>query len=305
MALSLSSAPLLAQESIDFHAEHILEVPMDFAYLALPQKPARGEKEEWRFGYSYADTASGGIKATVPMLTLHYYSEFKDDSGIEDRTGFKNSSGFSIGAFYQKYNFEARPRTIIVSPSFANLTAYPQTFNANLTHVSGNADHFGMSLGYYFDFDSGASLQLGAVLEKLKVNQFKADFVSLNFAIDFLGSIDYSGDYNSFTPYAMVQFSPDPFGDWIGSLKVILTQPFPRVGFIGSFSTSSYQVSGNSSAIGNGEHIPDSYLGVSYTLENSSGFRVDLGALVYSYIFEPYGHTGFDSPIYLSFSNSF
>jgi len=125
LALSLTflllNSPLLAQESIDFNAEHILEVPMDFAYLALPQKPTKGKTEEWRLGYSYADTSASGIKAKVPMLTLHYYSEFED------------KSGFSVGTFFQKYQFSANPQSIIVSPNFAALTAYPQTFNANLT----------------------------------------------------------------------------------------------------------------------------------------------------------------------------
>lgn len=297
LALSLTflllNSPLLAQESIDFNAEHILEVPMDFAYLALPQKPTKGETEEWRVGYSYADTSASGIKAKVPMLTLHYYSEFED------------KSGFSVGAFFQKYQFSANPQSIIVSPNFAALTAYPQTFNANLTQVSGSANHYGVSFGYYFDFEQDSHLQIGLLIEGLQVSQFKVDFVSQGFPIDFLGSIDYAASYNAITPYATYQFSEDQFADWTGTLRAIFAKPLPRVGFVGSFSTSSYQVSGDSKSYADVTPIPDSYLGMGYTLENSNGFRVDLGALVYSYIFEPYGHTGFDSPIFLSFSNSF
>ncbi len=290
---ALLTQPLQAEEPVSYHAEHILEVPMDFTYQALPQKPANDQAQEWRFGYSYADTSSGGIKAKVPMVTLHYYDEFED------------KTGFSLGAFYQKYQFSANQRRVIISPNFATLTAYPQSFNANLTGASGSANHYGISFGYYFDFEQNSHLQLGLLVERLQVSQFKIDFVSVGFPIDFLGSLDYAANYNAITPYALYQFADDQWGDWIGTLKAVFAKPLPRVGFVGSFSTSSYQVSGDTDSYAGVTPIPDSYLGFGYTLEHSSGFRVDLGATVYSYIFEPIGHSGFDSPIFLSFSNAF
>ncbi len=291
---TLATANCQAEESLDFFAEHLLEVPMDFRYLSLPQVPLDRTTAEFRLVGGGSQVSSGPLRADLPMFGLQLY------------TPIGEKRAFSVALFYDAYRFSGDNSSAVVEPTFTSLVGQPDQFAANVTGVEGDGFHTGVSASYIWLRESGANLHLGVVLETLNVQQLAVRFTTTELTTNYSGSLDYGGTYNAITPYLKYECAPQRFkGEWVGKLSLTFANPLPRVGFEGEISGPGFVQAGDSAAAGQGTHIPDTYFGVGYSLEKkSSGWRFEVGGLLYSLLFEPTIHSGVDSPILVSLSKS-
>ena len=290
-----SSNSAYAEESLDYIAEHLLEVPMDFRYSSLPQVPLDDKDPEWRVQGGLGSEAGGLMHADVATLSLQYYQPINRDSG------------FTFSVFYDPFRISGDNGPAVVEPSFATLTNSPQRINASVTSIEGNGFHVGVSGSYLFLRDNGASWQIGALLETIKAQKFVIQFDSVGLASNYSGELNYTSTYNALTPYVNYEFAPNnlAFG-FVGNLKATFAWPLPRVGFKGSISGPGFELSGDTDKAGNGTHIPDIFFGLGYSIEHpSTGWRFDVGTLAYLYVVEPRAHDQIDPPIFLSIAKAF
>lgn len=132
-----------AEKSLDFIAEHILEVPLDFRYLALPQVPLDQDNAEWRVSGGMGQVSSGLIAADIPMIAVHYYSPLSE------------SSGFTLNLFLDQLNFSGQQGRALVDLSFTSLSAIPNRFDVNVLNVKGSGKHVGIGAGYAYFHKGG------------------------------------------------------------------------------------------------------------------------------------------------------
>lgn len=267
---------------------------MDLRYLALPTTPMNIGASARHVQLGYARVAGGTTRADLAMVGLSTYRPLSAGTGV------------TFGAFYDRLSFSGRPGPDVLEPSFGAPPGLPERVAVDVTGVDGSGYHAGLFAAWARRFDGGTRAQFGLALERLSVARYSIGFDTTDLRANFHGSVDYAGTYDIVTPFAGYEWRRRPFGRWTGMAHAIASVPLPRVGFRGRLTGPGFDIDGDTDAAGNGVHIPDAYLGLGYVLEHaSSGFRIDLGATLYSYLLEPVGHSQIDSPIYLTVSRSF
>ncbi|MEZ5660423.1 MAG: hypothetical protein R3E83_18390 [Burkholderiaceae bacterium] len=100
-SLALSGATRAA-ESLDFKAEHLLEMPMDMRDAALPRAPDDLERFERRFQFGLGQVSSPEITNTVPMFGLE--ACFPSGAG----------RGWLLSAFADPYRFSGQAADTVI-----------------------------------------------------------------------------------------------------------------------------------------------------------------------------------------------
>lgn len=279
-----------AEESIEYVAEHLLEVPMDSRALAFPLTPTNTQNNEARFQLGYGNYTAGKLNNTVPMLGGQYFFSLNE------------SWGLLAGAFYDRYQFSGKRGEAIGEVLVVNAPEAPNKFNVDIMDISGSGKYSGGSLALTLKSDNAWRWQFGYEKSNIDIKKFKVDFNTTNLTDNFFGSFDYASHYSINTLYVGVEVSPYILTENIScSPHLIIVRNSPRVGFQGRFTGPTFDYSGNTATNGRGKHIPDNYMGAGLSFEQiSSGVRVDLGATIYTYALEPAGHKGISTPIFVT-----
>ncbi|MEZ5649817.1 MAG: hypothetical protein R3E87_04630 [Burkholderiaceae bacterium] len=285
----------MAGQSVDFVAEHLLEVPMDMRYGVFAHAPQDLLEPQWRVQFGLGRVSGANLRNTVPMLGLSRYIPASP------------RGGWLFAGFFDRYRFSGDAGPASMAPSFGNAPSLPGAFDVQIRAVDGSADHVGLSLARVHRLDSGGTLQFGLAVERLDVARFRAAFRTTGLAQDFDGAVDYAGVYDIFTPFVSAESSPRSLSqDWQGHWLVRLAWPLPRVGFKGRLTGPGFDVSGDTTDVGGGKHIPDPFVGLGYTLEHRpSGLQIDIGATLYGLVLEPRVHREIGRALMLSFSLPF
>ena len=284
-----------AKESVDYVAEHLLEIPMDFRYLALAQVPLDQHSKEYRIQLGMGQVEGGLISTQVPMLGFQYFLPLTEKRGLN----------FSL--FYDEYSFSAKKGYAIVSPSFTRQFS-PESIDVEILGADGKGFHAGLGFSYIYFQPGGSNHQIGAIIETLDINKFEVQFKTLNLAQNYTGVVDYAATYNAITPYYSYEKNIDDFGNgWIGRLKITIALPLPRVGFEGRIRGPGFDISGDTREGLGTTNIPDMYAGIGYSLEHkASSLRIEVGGGgLYSYLLEPLVHKETNAPVFVSASYGF
>lgn len=281
-------------ESLDFTAEHILEVPMDFRYLSLPDADIDDERP-YHIQVGAGRVTGNVLETNVGLFSLNWQYRLSPEYAL------------TIASFYDYYSFGGSDGNSIAEVSFASTPSLPSNTPVFASDVSGSAQHVGIGFSIVRQYDSGYAWQAGVIAERLDVKAFRVNISSLALPTPFTGTIDYAATYNAVTPFASLGLPKNIFGKhWSGHLEIVAAWPLPRVGFEGRIVGSGVDVSGSTDDVGNGKHIPDPFLGVKYRLtHNDSGLGIDIGATLYSYLAETKIHEGTDPPLFISVSWGF
>ena len=214
------------------------------------------------------------------MLGLQYYRPFADDNG------------FIFSLFYDQLKLSGSKGVATAQPTLDDSSALPAQFLVQVKRIDGKGSHYGATAAYVARFENDSRLHLGLAFEQLDISRFDIEFSTLDLTSNFDGKFDYSGTYNAFTAYASYERATDKFGsDWVGTARIIGALPLPRVGFRETFTSPTISETSQE-----GKHIPDAYVGVSYSFEHlPSSWRVDVGSAIYSYLVEPVGHRDVES----------
>ena len=279
-------------EGLDFVAEHLLEVPMDLRYESHPKTPIDLTKREMRVDAGYGNV--GGNKMVNELAMI----------GFSEYFPLENQHGLMLDIFYDQFGFSGSRGAAYLTPSFGKPDYLPNQFDVNVNNVSGDGFHAGISATYVIGFDSGARLQTGLLIEKLDIGKYQVQFSTTNLVADFDGFVDYAASYSSYTPFVVYEGKHRThWSNWTSGPSAVFALPLPRKGFAGRFSGADFDYQNDTSALGNGKHIPDGYFGVGYFLEsNKTGLRIDIGASLFSYLSEPKGHRGVTAPLLLNVS---
>ncbi len=279
-------------ESLDFTAEHILEVPMDFRYSSLPRAPDDMSRSERRFSLGYGEVAGEQMRNRLPMFTVSQYRP------VSDRAGWL----FSL--FYDRFDFSGSKGESVFNPTFGRPAGVPESFPVTVDDVSGSGYHAGGSVAYAFATRHSGTVALGLALSRLQVDRYRVDFTNRDAGNGFAGFVDYAGRYDAFAPYISWQGLGREIGsNWSGSPSVIFALPLPRTGFKGRLFGPNFDIQGDTDTAGNGAHIPDAYFGIGYAIEHRpSGVRIDLGATLFSWLVEPLVHRNIDTVLFLNLS---
>ncbi len=280
-----------ADESTDYVAEHILESPMNARYLATSATNAGNTDDalSTQIGYASFDAQQLGVR--VAMLDFNW------------KLNDTNENQWSVSAFYDLLDLTGRDAPALIQPSFADVSPLPASFNANISNVGGHAKHFGIGLFYTWRRPASADWQVGIIIESLRVSEFSMDFDSTDTTPAINGELDYAANYTAFTPIIAANMQPDALfgGQYSGHGRLVGALPLPRVGFEGSLQSGSAQASGSTETAGNGTHIPDPFIGFSYVITHrASGISTDIGASLFTALFEPAIHKGISRPVYIN-----
>ncbi|MEZ5658370.1 MAG: hypothetical protein R3E83_07495 [Burkholderiaceae bacterium] len=284
-----------AEQSVDYVAEHILEVPMDMRYAAFPASPHDLARPQWQWQLGLGRVTGGSLANTVPMLGLSRY------------VPVSASAGWLVGGFLDGYWFSGRAGPASMALSFARVPSLPAQFDVNIRDVSGSATHAGLFVSRVRALDSGARLQAGLAVERLDVAGLRVSFRTLGLAQNFDATVDYAGVYNMITPFVSYESAPRVLGrDWQTNWSARVAWPLPGRGFKGRLIGPGLDVSGDSASAGNGKHMPDMYLGLGYVFEHRpSGLRMDLGATLFSLATEPLVHREIGQALMLTIARRF
>ncbi|NQD37772.1 hypothetical protein HPT27_12110 [Permianibacter sp. IMCC34836] len=279
-----------AAETIDFVAEHLLEVPMDTRYLALPQRPFLGQAPETRLQLGYAHLQADTLANSVPMLAIQRFQPLSDDTAL------------LFSGFYDQYNFSGNTVRGELDPYYVESGPFPERFMVDITDVSGDGAHYGVSVAYSKRLYSYFHGQVGVTLERMKIRSFEVAFTTVDLPTNFSGNVDYAATYDVVAPFLSFDWEPREVLDgWLHSGRIILVWPQPHKGFVGRISGPDFDLAGDTDQAGNGKHIPDAFLGFSYSVEHqASGWRFDIGALLHTYLLEPTAHKDVGSPIFIT-----
>jgi len=286
---------VIAEEPLDFVAEHLLEVPMDMRYQSLPKVPIDRDSSSTWLQIGGGEVSGGKIANQFSMLAVNFYQ-------VSDST-----SGWLFSLFYDNYQFSGQTGITAFSPSFGAPAGLPSKFQVDVNNTSGNGFHIGGSAAYSIDLSSWGKLQLGIILEQLKTNRFVVNFNTVGLTDNFNGLVDYASTYNIHTQYLIYQFNEQRWSnDWQGAGSLIIAKPSPRSGFKGRFQGPDFVFDSDTNAVGLGKHIPDNFIGFSYFLEHRpSGISINIGGTLFSYFLEPKIHQSIDRPIYLTVNKTF
>jgi hypothetical protein len=284
------SPALQCAESLDFVAEHILEVPMDLRYLSFPKTPVDSDRSRIEIQAGYGEVSGGRLTSGFPMLSVNYFTP---------RPG---STGLLFSFFYDRFQYSGSRGLAELHPSFGTPDDLPHTFQVDVSKVSGSGFHAGLSGAYVRQLSSGSKLQFGFAYEQLNIGRFRVRFRSVGLSNNFDGSVDYASRYNIYTPFIIYERGWNTLiKGWQGQLSTVIALPLPRVGFRGRFQGPGFDFDSDTDAQGKGRVIPDAYLGVGYAIEHrASRVRVDFGATLFSYLTEPLIHRGANVPIFIS-----
>jgi hypothetical protein len=280
------------EESIEYVAEHLLEVPMDTRTQSYPATPIDDTASETRFQLGYGSFDAGKLNNEVLMFAGQYFFPLDDTWGL------------IAGGFYDHFQFSGQNGSAVGGVLVVDAPNVPGEFDADITDVSGSGKYAGASLALTYDAGGLWRWQLGFALAALDVDKFKIDFNTKNLDNNFSGSFDYAGRYSVKTLFLGLEMTPRNFLDgFVYSPHFIIVSNMPRVGFKGRFTGPDFDYSGNTASAGNGKHIPDNYLGMGVNIEHvSSGLRMDLGATLFTYMAEPAAHKGISNPLFLTLS---
>ena len=280
-----------ADESTDYVAEHILESPMNARYLATSATNTDSPDHTLATQPGYASFNAQQFGVRVAMLDFNW------------KLTDTNESQWSLFAFYDLLDLTGRDAPALIQASFADVSPLPASFNANISNVRGRAEHFGIGLFYTWRRPASADWQAGMIIESLRVSEFSMRFDSTDTTPVISGKLDYAADYTAFTPIVAFNMQPDALfeGQYSGRGRLVGALPLPRVGFEGSLQSGSVQASGSTETAGNGTHIPDPFIGFSYVITHrTSGVSIDIGATVFTALFEPVIHKGISRPVYIN-----
>jgi len=281
-----------AEETIEYVAEHLLEVPMDTRALAFPVIPFDTTKTETRVQLGYGHFNAGKLNNSVPMIGVQCFFPFNEDWGI-------------LGAaFYDAYQFSGEKGKALGGVLVVAAPNVPKTFNVDITSIGGSGQYNGASMAITYTPGDFWRWQLGYARSILNINTFKISFNTTSLTNNFFGSFDYANRYEVNTLFFGAELAPlELMDNFTYSPHFIALINSPRVGFYGRFTGPNFDYSGNTDTNEQGTHIPDSYVGVGLNIEHkSTGLRLDVGATLYTYTFEPYGHKGISSPIFVTIS---
>jgi hypothetical protein len=281
-----------AEESIEYHAEHLLEVPMGTRILAFPTTPLNTSASETRLQAGYTRVAAGKLSNSVSMFGAQHYLPLN------------NSWGLLISGFYDRSTFSGENGKAIGGVLFVDAPEVPNKFDIDITNVSGSSKYTGASLALTYAPGGLWRWQLGYAQADLNVEKFAIRFNTQNLANNFSGSVDYAHRYKVNTLFGGLEMAARDISENITySPHFIIVKNFPHVGFSGRVTGPDFDYSGDTTMTGRGKHIPDGYFGIGVNVEHkTSGLRVDLGATLFTFALEPIAHKGTRSPIFLNLS---
>lgn len=281
---------LRAENSIEYTAEHVLEASMDSRLLSFPLIPAAADEATAQLQLGYGSVGAGRLRSRYPLLGASYFTPLRGPwgvqlSGFHDRYRFSGDSGHTTGELLT-----------------VNTPQLPEKFAVDLTGVSGSGVYQGAALALTMTPDNWPAWQVGLARSSLSADNFRAEFSTLDLADNVSGYFNYASRYSINSVFLSMELHPRTLGGrFTYQPHLIIVRNSPRVGFQGGVSIAGTDYLGDTRSNGNGAHIPDNYVGFGVMLrEPTSGIAVDLGASLYNFIGEPYGHGGVKSPLMMT-----
>lgn len=289
------TSQVFAEETIEFYAEHLLEVPMDARYLSMPLTPSTQHDKQGQLQLGYAKFDAGKMQNSIPMVGISYFAPIN------------NHWGLMFSGFYDRYQFSGSRGNAKGGVLTVNAAEVPDEFSIDLHRVDGTGTHQGEAITMAYTPDEGLHWQLGIAKTQLDIHHFTVEFTTQDLPENFEGSFEYAGKYNITSVFLSVEMQPRVLTDqFTYRPHLVIVRNSPRVGFKGRFTSDTFDYQGDTNSAGHGNHIPDSYLGIGVMFTHkASGIGVDLGATLYNYLVEPNAHSGIETPLLLNISVPF
>jgi hypothetical protein len=288
LALPLASMQADAAESVDYIAEHMIEAQMDARYLALPDIPLAPEDRRLRADFAYFGASGGPLQSSAALIGVQQFRPIKTDWAL------------GLGAFVDLIRFTGRTGEAVVAPIFASEFPVTVPFTAELTDISGDAVHAGLSISLARHPSERWAWQAGVALEYYDIGTFDVAFRAFS-PESFDGALSYAASYDSITPFFSIRHRYLPHSArFVYASRAVVAWPQPRRGLSGRLSGPDFAVEGDSQSAGRGTHIPDGFAGVGFTVESvARGWSVDVGASLSLLLLEGELHKGIDPPLFV------
>lgn len=290
-----------AKEDIEFVQEHLPEVAMDNRYATLPLWSNAGEAQRSAgvdLQSAFGSTSAGTLTIDGPMFAIVAHTPL--------------SEHWEIGglAFYDPLrltsSFERRDLQTLFAPS----TPIVMPVAAEFSNLDGTSVDLGA--GMYVSW-SGAGGVLGqhrwiggALWQRMTLEDYRFDYrLTAGPQAGLTGTIDFDATYAHIVPFAGLEL-PRTYDRWATNLHVLAAFPLPRRGVTGHVTGPTFDIHGDTAAVGNGKHFGDPSLTLGYTVTyRPAHLSVDLGSLLSQAVLEPWVHRGIERNILLSFSYGF
>ena len=285
-----------AVEDIEFVAEHLAEVPMDNRFATLPVWNSGGDVvRTWSFvgQLAYADTATGNLGASGPMLSLG--------------AGRVLNPRWNLGvfAFYDRLNLtgdrDVRPLQTKCSPD----TPFARPVMAEFNNLDGWMYDYGAGLRMTLSSEGsllGAIRWVGGILwQRVELHDYRLDYVLLEGPDAGLsGQLDFDANYTHITPFVGFEIPRDG-SRWAMNPHVLAAWPNPRRGVVGHITGPGFDLHGDAEKAGEGAHFGDPSLTIGMDVTYlPAHFSVDVGTLITQRLIEPAVHKGIETNWVLS-----
>jgi hypothetical protein len=285
-----------AVEDIEFVAEHLPEVAMDYRYGALPLwRSAETNGNPWSFALQggYESIATGNLKLAGPMLAV--------------AVSHPLSSRWTLGAFafLDALRFSGdndyRPLQTLFSPT----TPIARPVDSRFDDLDGRMQHYGTgvraSLSSSNSWLGAYRWTVGVLWERVELRDYRFNYeVLAGDSIGTKGQIDFDATYVHLTPLLGMEW-PRYGENWSAIPHALIAWPIPRRGVIGHITGPGFDLHGDTAEVGAGKHFGDPSvtigLDVSYL---PAHFTVDVGMLATQHFLEPFIHKGIDANWLLS-----
>jgi hypothetical protein len=296
LVAAMPASQAMAEEDIEYVAEHLAEVPMDNRFATLPVwGGAREAGKRWSFSgqAGFAKTTTGELSARGPMLSF----------GVDRAVG----SRWSVGgfAFYDRLDLSGDNDRRPLQTTFTNETPFGRPVAAQFDHLDGAFEHAGIGVDASVSLDLGslgAARAVGGLLwQQVTLSDYRFDYRLLEGPDAGLeGHIDFDATYDHLTPFIGIEL-PHEGTHWTLSPHVLAAWPNPRRGVVGHITGPGFDLAGDTESAGHGAHFGDPSITIGFDVTCvPAHLTIDVGTLVTQALLEPVVHKGIDSNWVLS-----
>jgi hypothetical protein len=280
----------VANESIEFVAEHLPEIAMDNRFASLPlwnscsDERAADDTFCVAVNAGYTRIHSGTLSFEGPMLSL---------GGARPVGGKYRLTGF---AFFDRFALTSGVEHRPLDTLFVDVPL-TQPAEAQFTGLDGQAHDigFGVALSGSADWGwlPGFEWSAGILWQQMILSDYRFDYRILEGPeAGTIGTVDFSATYTHISPLVGACW-PRARGTWRYAPHVQVALPLPRHGVEGHITGPGFDLSGNSSDNGTGTPFGDPSVTIGFNVTYEPWYlTVDIGSTITQALIEPKIHEG-------------
>jgi hypothetical protein len=289
----------LPKEDLDYLVEHLMEVPMDHRFAAMPTTAGIFARGRWQGAVEvgWGTASAQGLDGSGPLVAATV------GIGVADRRGIE------LTVFSDRISLSGKGGEQVLRPLWSQEIPLDLPQRAEIMSFDGELTNRGLGATFVWQLAPAANgrrwtWRAGAFYDRLDAKDVTTHYQLVSGAFAGTeGELDYSATYSYLAPCGEGEVRWPLGTRWEIAPHFGFFFPLPRRGFIGRIDGPGFDVSGDSDESRGQTPMGDPYLTLGVRLDDRrSGFGIDLGATAYQALSEGLVHEGIDQAFLFSLS---